>query len=868
MEVEEAERERFVKSKQQQVKQLENDEPDEQGGTDEICASETETAENNRKKEREDGWEAGDAVAVVEKDDSEEMPELVTPSSMPNEVVTPSAIPNEVVTLSAIPNEVVTPSAMPNEVVTPSAMPHEVVTPSAMPNEVEEEPSESGSVGPLHDSPVADRSSKGDSSMDIDSIGDEKPRALSDDGAVSPPNSANNKEDINDKAVCVDVGASGETLGVVDSISASGASNVDSSAVDKGEDEAAAVSPSGGEELRISSAPFAEMSQAAESGDLVGNGGSDSEQRTLDKKASFVMQLIQEREAAAAKAAQALAAVKATSAGKVVPPVKPVPSGKVAVFGPVPVAKALEEKSPPSPKSPRASVVVTSQQRGAAVVSPSLAALRERKKVESNAWVVNALDEDSTMTKAPEADKTLSPSLIAARKRGLPDRSLWSGQVNNGSAGSGGSGATVPVAPEASTGRRSSKDVGRRVEEKKPRSAGTRSPVSAVAIAPQKAAQAEKAVSPSLAAARMRGIPAKGAWAIGGIGAISFSSASDASPIGNSSFDSQGQALGSRGEPRSDASRVDKKAADDVTIASNFGRGGKIMSPSLAAARSRGLSDRNNWVASGNSTSTAVDTVANKRSSFVNGSQTRVSGSKESPRGRHPPKKAVSTADKGSEGPEETKELSAAAKYVRALASINNGRHDNHADHRSNGNSSTSSGATKTDDKKRPARPRDPSHRKQNASPPPKHKERRRRQQSPTGRNGKGSPTEPKRGGVAAAYTRAISSSSSGTTSRTLSPTPSGGKSLDPTPSPGAGGAAAEVATIRAPKSDIPDAGGVNVKEMRSKLFGLGGGIAGGGIGGGYNDIGDGLGPPRTTKAGPPEPARGPIGGPWDEEKV
>lgn len=851
MEIEEAERRRFVKSKQQQV----DDEPDEQGGTDKICASETEAAENNREKERGDASEADDAVAVVVKDYAKETPAMVTPS--------------------------------------------------AMPNEVEGGSSESGSFGAPHVSPVADRSSNGGSNRGVDSISDEKPRSLSDNGVLSPPNSANDKEAANDEAVGIDVRAvvdvSGETVGVVDSISASGASKGDLSAVSKGEDEAAAaaaVSPSSGEELRISSALFAGTSQAAESGDLVDNGGSDSEQRTLDRKASSVMQLIREREAAAAKAAQALAAAKATSASKVAPPAKPAPSGKVAVFGAAPTVKAPAateapaEKSPPAPKSPRASAVVTPQQRGAAAVSPSLAALRQRKKVDGRAWGVKASVEDSTMTQAPEAEKPLSPSLIAARKRGLPDRSLWSGRVTNGSAGSGRSGATVPVAPDASSVRRLSKDVGRRVEEETPRAAETmivdreRPAVSSIVIAPPKATPAEKAVSPSLAAARMRSIPAKGAWAIGGIGAISFSSASDASPIANSSFDNKGHALGSRGESRLDAVGVDKKDADDVTAAattSNAGSGGKVVSPSLAAARSRGLSDRSNWsaVVSGNSTSTAVDAIIDKRSAFANGWQTRASGSKESPRGKYPPKKAKSMADEGSGGPEETKELSAKAKYVRALASINNGRHDNHADHRSQGGSSTTSAATRTDDKKWSARQRDPSHREQNASPLPKQHQqehqRRRRQPSPTGRNGKGNPTEPKSEGVAAAYARAIASSPSGTTTRRgLSPTPSGGKSLSPTPSPGAGGAAAERATktyTRAPKSEIADAGGVNVKKMRSKLFGSDDGIAGlprvgRGIGGGFDEIDDDLRTPGTRKPGPPEPTRGPIGGPWDEEKV
>lgn len=727
-----------------------------------------------------------------------------------------------------------------------------MVTPSAMPNAVEGEQSESGTP---HVSPVADRSSKGEGSRDIDSIGDEKPRAFSYDGALSPS--------ICDSASNNDVSASGETVGVVDSISASNASYGDSSAVSKSENETVAVSPSSGEELRISSAPFAGSSQAAESRYLMGNGGSDNEQRTLDKKASLVMQRIQEREAAAAKAAQALAAAKVTSAGKVVLPAKPVHSGKVAVIGSVPLVKDLAEKLPPAQKSPKASEMVIAVQTSAAVVSPSLAALRQRKKLQGLTWDVKESG------KAPGADKALSPSLIAARKRGLPDKSIWIGRASNGSARTG-SGATVTVAPKASTGRRSSKDVGRRVEEEIPPSAERvmvdreRPPVSSIVIAPQKAAQAEKAVSPSLMAARVRGIPAKGA--IGDIGAISFSSASDASPIGNSSFDNKGQALGSRGESGSDA-------FDDVTtapIALSSGKGGHTMSPSLAAAHSRGLSDNIDWgpAVSRHSTSTAVDAVADKRSAFVNRPQTRASGSKELPRDKHPPKKAELTADKVPEGPEKTKELSATAKYERALTSINNGRDDNHVDHRSDScSSSTASEATKTDDKNWPARRHDPSNKEQNASPPPKQQGRQRWQPSPTGRNGKGSLTKLKPEDVAAAAsTREISPSFSGTTARKgLSPTPSGGKSLSPTPSPGAGGAAAQVASqtcIRAPKSDISDAGGVSVKELRSKLFGSGG------IGGGFDETNDGLGLTRTVKPGPREPARGPIGGPWDEEKV
>ena len=159
-------------------------------------------------------------------------------------------------------------------------------------------------------------------------------------------------------------------------------------------------------------------------------------------------------------------------------------------------------------------------------------------------------------------------------------------------------------------------------------------------IASSEAMPAEKIVSPSLAAARMRRVSVRSALVFNDIGATSFSSASELSHSRKSSFDSGGHGWDSRRsgydsgccargvarkEPPVNAAplkitvgaKPDVLDAHDSVITAGEESGGKVVSPSLAAARSRRLLDRSAWSGSAgeSSLSSRPDASADRQSS-------------------------------------------------------------------------------------------------------------------------------------------------------------------------------------------------------------------------------------------------------------
>ena len=287
-----------------------------------------------------------------------------------------------------------------------------------------------------------------------------------------------------------------------------------------------------------------------------------------------------------------------------------------------------------------AKVNTTKQLESAALKSPGLAAALQRT-AEGRAWGRKAAADtkpDSVATDAAteEVKKPVSPSLAAARTRGLPSRTAWSGgNVDR-------VGSASLTASDAFAATRSSKDIGTRVGEINHQGAhGTAARGKpAVVIASDEAMPAEKIVSPSLAAARMTGVSVRSALVFNDIGATSFSSASklshsrksifDSGGHGwdsrRSSYDSGGRARGvARKEPPVNAApvkitvgaRPDVLDAHDSVISAGEKSGGKVVSPSLAAAGSRRLLDRSAWSGSAgeSSLSSRPDASTDRRSS-------------------------------------------------------------------------------------------------------------------------------------------------------------------------------------------------------------------------------------------------------------
>ena len=272
--------------------------------------------------------------------------------------------------------------------------------------------------------------------------------------------------------------------------------------------------------------------------------------------------------------------------------------------------------------------------------SPGLAAALQWT-AEGRAWGRKAAADtkpDAVATDAAlgEVKKPVSPSLAAARTRGLPSLTVWSGgNVDR-------VGSASLTASDSFTATRSSKDIGTRVGERNHQGAhGTAARGKpAVVIASDEAMPAEKIVSPSLAAARMRGVSVRSALVFNDIGATSFSSASELSHSRKSSFDSGGHGWDSRRssydsggrargvarkEPPVNAAplkitvgaKPDVLDAHDSVITAGEKSGGKVVSPSLAAARSRRLLDRSAWSGSGgeSSLSSRPDASADRQSS-------------------------------------------------------------------------------------------------------------------------------------------------------------------------------------------------------------------------------------------------------------
>ena len=287
-----------------------------------------------------------------------------------------------------------------------------------------------------------------------------------------------------------------------------------------------------------------------------------------------------------------------------------------------------------------AKVNATKQLESAALKSPGLAAALQRT-AEGRAWDRKAAadtkpDVVATDAATGEVKKPVYPSLAAARTRGLPSRTAWSGgNVDR-------VGSTSLTASDAFAATRSSKDIGTRVGERNHQGAhGTAARGKpAVVIASDEAMPAEKIVSPSLAAARMRGMSVRSALVFNDISGTSFSSASENSHSRKSSFDSGGHGWDSRKssydsggrargvarkEPPVNAAplkitvgaKPDVLDAHDSVLTAGEKSGGKVVSPSLAAARSRRLLDRSAWSGSAgeSSISSRPDASADRRSS-------------------------------------------------------------------------------------------------------------------------------------------------------------------------------------------------------------------------------------------------------------
>ena len=212
-----------------------------------------------------------------------------------------------------------------------------------------------------------------------------------------------------------------------------------------------------------------------------------------------------------------------------------------------------------------AKVNATKQLESAALKSPGLAAALQWT-AEGRAWDRKAASDtkpDAVVTDAAlgEVKKPVSPSLAAARTRGLPSRTAWSGgNVDR-------VGSASLTASDAFAATRSIKDIGTRVGERNRQGAhGTAARGKpAVVIASDEARPAEKIVSPSLAAARMRGASVRSALVFNDIGATLFSSASELSHSRKSSFDSGGHGWDSRtmrvgGDSRS------RKDSEELTV--------------------------------------------------------------------------------------------------------------------------------------------------------------------------------------------------------------------------------------------------------------------------------------------------------------
>ena len=855
LQLEAAERDRFARSKRQQQQQRQ------QGEDGDAFLS---RAENKEEVDRVSGAEA-DTDADT---DGAEEPRVVVETREETSSVD-AALPGGVVVDAALPGGVVIDAALPEDVVIDAALPAGVVVDAAGDDGLSLSPPgsrlfvvDAGSGSPFVVDAGTPEEVEVDVSVDTDvvDVGRQDTESISDGEAdeISLP-----EVSAGDASVATEGGADADATEVqpkeeVEIITGAGASP------SVGEEERPSpFSPprEGGSSRGTESETLVDQSTAAcsECSAGVDNGGQEQQPPMPEKEASMVMKLIREREAAAAVAAAA-----AVSAAKI----------RVVLTVPAAASKA------PAATKARASVKAnaTKQLESAALKSPGLAAALQRT-AEGRAWGRKATADtkpDAVATDAAlgEVKKPVSPSLAAARTRGLPSRTAW----NGGNVDRVGSASLT--ASDAFAATRSSKDIGTEINHQGAHGTAARGKPTVV-IASDEAMPAEKIVSPSLAAARMRGVSIRNALVFNDIGATSFSSASELSHSRKSSFDSGGHGWDSRRssydsggrargvarkEPPVNAAplkiavgaKPDVLDAHESVISAGEESGGKVVSPSLAAARSRRLLDRSAWSGSAgeSSISSRPDASADRRLGHENAAHTN---------GRKPydrasvkfaaaapapvasfvtnfipsfNKSVTKKEDEVENAKSETKkDSSVCSAYFRALEN-------------SNSNNSTSISATTTTTTtntatKGPAHRRDPVWKNKHSSPA-KRKEDAGKSRTP---------------GVADDYVRAAASAATGVTRGDSNPTPAGGRSLSPASAPGAGGAAATGATARALRSD---AAAVGVQAMSKKLFGSSGpwlprgadGFDGGGESG------------AVKKNTPPEPAGGLIGGPWDEEKV
>ena len=314
-------------------------------------------------------------------------------------------------------------------------------------------------------------------------------------------------------------------------------------------------------------------------------------------------------------------------------------------------------------------------------------------------------------------------------------------------------------------------------------------------IASDEAMPDEKIVSPSLAAVRMRGVSIRSALVFNDIGATSYSSASELSHSRKSSFDSGGHGWDSRRssydsggrargvarkEPPVNAAplkiavgaKPDVLDAHDSVITAGEESGGKVVSPSLATARSRRLLDRSAWSGSAgeSSLSSRPDASANRRLSHENAAHTNGRKSYDSFATNFIPsfKKSVTKKEDEVENArsETKKDSSVFSAYVRALENSNRNN--------SKSISATTTTTTTSTATKGPVHRRNPVWKNKHSSPV-KRKEDAGKSRTP---------------GVADDYVRAAASAATGVTRGDSSPTPAGERSLSPASAPGAGGAA------------------------------------------------------------------------------